>query len=214
MSLSARADGGEGVASEVVDGLTIPLRLAGDPALELCNTRTGWALAQPKEYLTSYAHLAVWSREAGLLSPAAATRLRTLARTHRDEAADVLADVHDLRDATYALLVGRPGRDDWAVLARHAQAAREAQRLVPPGPRSRTGAWHLDPNRLDAPLLAAAAAVADYVTADPYVPVGRCGGTGCGWVFADPYGRRRWCSMALCGNREKVRRHADRRRSA
>jgi predicted RNA-binding Zn ribbon-like protein len=35
----------------------------------------------------------------------------------------------------------------------------------------------------------------------------------CGWVFADPSGRRRWCSMAWCGNRSKVRRHAARARA-
>ena len=202
------------MASEVVDGLTVPLRLAGHPALEVCNTRTGWGLDQPKEYLTSYAHLVVWAREAGLLPGAAVPLLRQRARIGRDEAAEVVADVHEVREAAYALVVGRPSPADWAVLARHAERARVAERLTASAPRSRTGRWGLPTDRLDAPLLAVASAVADYVTADPYVPVGRCGGVGCGWVFADPYGRRRWCSMALCGNREKVRRHADRRRSA
>ncbi|MGW5195753.1 CGNR zinc finger domain-containing protein, partial [Kribbella sp. NPDC004138] len=32
----------------------------------------------------------------------------------------------------------------------------------------------------------------------------------CGWLFLDPRGRRRWCSMATCGNRAKVRAHAAR----
>lgn len=32
---------------------------------------------------------------------------------------------------------------------------------------------------------------------------------GCGWLFCDRSkgGRRKWCSMEACGNREKVRRH-------
>jgi predicted RNA-binding Zn ribbon-like protein len=34
----------------------------------------------------------------------------------------------------------------------------------------------------------------------------------CGWLFLDPRGRRRWCSMATCGNRAKVRAHAARAR--
>jgi predicted RNA-binding Zn ribbon-like protein len=33
----------------------------------------------------------------------------------------------------------------------------------------------------------------------------------CGWLFADKSrgGRRRWCSMRTCGNREKVSRHRE-----
>ncbi|MGE5829869.1 MAG: CGNR zinc finger domain-containing protein [Micromonosporaceae bacterium] len=37
-----------------------------------------------------------------------------------------------------------------------------------------------------------------------------CPGEICGWLFADPRGRRRWCSMAWCGNRAKARRYARR----
>ena len=39
--------------------------------------------------------------------------------------------------------------------------------------------------------------------------VRRCDGAGCGWLFVDrsKAQRRRWCSMADCGNREKARRH-------
>ncbi|MEM9223702.1 MAG: CGNR zinc finger domain-containing protein [Pseudomonadota bacterium] len=36
-----------------------------------------------------------------------------------------------------------------------------------------------------------------------------CPGHDCGWLFVDESrnGRRRWCTMATCGNREKARRH-------
>lgn len=36
--------------------------------------------------------------------------------------------------------------------------------------------------------------------------VRRCPGRGCGWLFLDTSGRRRWCSMTTCGSREKMRR--------
>ncbi len=41
-----------------------------------------------------------------------------------------------------------------------------------------------------------------------------CPGQRCGWLFLDesPNGRRRWCSMATCGNRAKARRHYGQRR--
>jgi predicted RNA-binding Zn ribbon-like protein len=44
--------------------------------------------------------------------------------------------------------------------------------------------------------------------------VTRCPGHECGWLFLDRSGRRRWCSMATCGSREKMRRLYARRRAA
>ncbi len=37
-----------------------------------------------------------------------------------------------------------------------------------------------------------------------------CGGHGCGWLFPNRSGRRRWCLMSVCGNRAKVRAFAAR----
>jgi predicted RNA-binding Zn ribbon-like protein len=42
----------------------------------------------------------------------------------------------------------------------------------------------------------------------------RCPGRDCGWLFLDTSGRRRWCSMATCGSREKMRRLYARKRAA
>lgn len=42
------------------------------------------------------------------------------------------------------------------------------------------------------------------------LPSGRVRACGrCGWLFLDSSrgGRRRWCNMSICGNREKARRH-------
>ena len=36
--------------------------------------------------------------------------------------------------------------------------------------------------------------------------VSHCPGRGCGWLFLNTSGRRRWCSMSTCGSREKMRR--------
>ena len=40
-----------------------------------------------------------------------------------------------------------------------------------------------------------------------------CPGDNCGWLFLDTSGRRRWCSMEVCGSRAKMRRLYARRRS-
>ena len=41
--------------------------------------------------------------------------------------------------------------------------------------------------------------------------VSRCPGRGCGWLFLNTSGRRRWCSMSTCGSREKMRRFHQRK---
>jgi CGNR zinc finger/Putative stress-induced transcription regulator len=62
-------------------------------------------------------------------------------------------------------------------------------------------------------LHAVALAAERLLTSTPVGQVAACPGTGCGWLFADPRRRRRWCSMAVCGNRAKARSYASRRSS-
>jgi predicted RNA-binding Zn ribbon-like protein len=82
-------------------------------------------------------------------------------------------------------------------------------------PDPRRAGWELvvaaGPARLELPLLAVAWSAADLLTSIGPGGVEACPGRGCGWLFHDPRGRRRWCSMAWCGNRAKARRHAARR---
>ena len=61
----------------------------------------------------------------------------------------------------------------------------------------------------------AVAADAVSLLADPtrMARLHRCPGRDCGWVFLDMSGRRRWCSMATCGSREKMRRMYARKRA-
>ncbi|MBO0870833.1 MAG: CGNR zinc finger domain-containing protein, partial [Micromonosporaceae bacterium] len=65
-------------------------------------------------------------------------------------------------------------------------------------------------DRLTLPLLAVAWSAAQLLTTLPPSAVMACPGPGCGWLFHDPRGRRRWCRMQWCGNRAKARRHAAR----
>jgi predicted RNA-binding Zn ribbon-like protein len=61
----------------------------------------------------------------------------------------------------------------------------------------------------------AVAADAVALLADParIARLHRCPGRDCGWIFLDMSGRRRWCSMATCGSREKMRRMYERKRA-
>ena len=70
--------------------------------------------------------------------------------------------------------------------------------------------------RSDEPRRVRFAVAADAVAllADParIARLHRCPGRNCGWIFLDVSGRRRWCSMATCGSRAKMRRMYERKR--
>jgi predicted RNA-binding Zn ribbon-like protein len=73
--------------------------------------------------------------------------------------------------------------------------------------------WETDERRR---VRFAVAADAVALLADParMARLHRCPGRDCGWLFLDTSGRRRWCSMATCGSREKMRRMYARKRAA
>ena len=81
------------MASVVVDGLTLPISVGGHPALDFCNTRAGWGAPQPKEYLVSHSHLALWAAENGLLDRAEIVEIRqTAAPVVEEPPAEVAED--------------------------------------------------------------------------------------------------------------------------
>ena len=82
---------------------------------------------------------------------------------------------------------------------------------------SEDGSWRLtwparDPRRLRFAVASDAAELLG--SAERLDRVKRCPGRGCGWLFLDQSGRRRWCSMQTCGSRAKMRRLYARRRGA
>lgn len=192
-----------------VDGLLLPRQLGGHPALELCNTRAGWGEAAPKEYLTSYDHLAALAAEAGVIAKGTARRLRGLAARDERAAERTLARTLAFRSALYEALAGHAGA--LGSVAREARAAAARCELVADDGGA---AWRLvEDDRLELPLLGFAQAAASLLTSPQSADVASCPGHGCGWLFLSRGGRRRWCSMAVCGNRAKVRRHAQRARA-
>jgi len=188
----------------VASGVLVPVPLAGDSALEFCNTFAGWAEGAGREYLLSYDHLVVWARERGFVGSREATQIVRDASARPHEAALVLERAKHLRAAFYAVAAGAASDEHRAVVAREVELAASSARLEW-GPRA--AGW-VFPATLELPLRSVARQLGSFVTAP--VRVGRCPGRVCGWLFADPRGRRRWCSMATCGNRAKARRHAAR----
>jgi predicted RNA-binding Zn ribbon-like protein len=194
----------------MVSGLVLPVAVGGHPALDFCNTRAGWGAPEPKEYLSSYDHLAVWTREAGLFRPRDVSAFRRSARADPAEARVVLAAAIDLREAAYAVLLGSRARSPFAVVTARAEAARAAARLQRSAGQGSIARWTLPIDGVATPLLGIAAQLDDLLCSPLSSAVAACPGVDCGWLFADPRQRRRWCDMAVCGNRAKARRHAQR----
>jgi predicted RNA-binding Zn ribbon-like protein len=166
----------------------------GEPA-----SPTTDALRSPEE-------LARWGRRLGVV------RRRGLLAVGDDE----LAAARALRLVLHRIFSAlaqdrRPARADLEALGRHHAAAADAAALV----AADDGAWRLDWPAADPRRIRFAVAVdALALLADEarLARVRRCPGPQCGWLFLDTSGRRRWCSMATCGSRVKMRRLYERRR--
>jgi predicted RNA-binding Zn ribbon-like protein len=193
---------------ELVDGLRLPARISGHPALEFCNTWAGWDGRAAVEYLASYEHLVVWAGFAGILRPDQVRLLRQRARGSAAAAASVLERARAFRANLYAVLRDPARAAAWPAVADQIAAAAQTLHLHR---ADRTIRWEIAPAAdLSAPLAAAAWSAGELLTSPALGRVRACAGAGCGWLFLDPTGRRRWCVMATCGNREKARRFAAR----
>lgn len=172
--------------------------LGGRLCLHFANT-VDWAEGEPMpEYdaLTEPDALARWGRRLGVAGGAPDARELSAAIALRAALYATFAALHAGAQPPEAALE-RIARD-------HAEAA-EAGRLA----AGEDGAWRMDWSAGE-PRRVRFAVVADAVAllADPdgVARVHRCPGRNCGWLFYDASGRRRWCSMATCGSREKMRR--------
>jgi predicted RNA-binding Zn ribbon-like protein len=201
-------------AQRLVGAMLLPRPVAGHPALELCNTVAGWGDAEPHDYLESYAHLTALTRSLRLVTPAQARTLTTASDAEPTKAGRVLADVRRLRADLYATLTGT-GTDHLARLNATLTRAGAARRIET-ATRDGDVRWGFGEQGMKLPLVAFAWQAHRLLDGDSGVPPSRvrsCSGNGCGWLFLDPRGQRRWCVMSLCGNRAKARRHASRVKS-
>jgi predicted RNA-binding Zn ribbon-like protein len=196
----------------VVEGLQLPAKLSGHPALDFCNTLTGWDGHDQWDYLQSYEHLTVWSGFAGLLPPARIAALRREADRQGKAAIAVLEAARDFRTRAYDVLRNGPNAPAFELVADDVGAA-TAQLRLHRGDQAIE--WEIDPRAgLAAPIAAVAWSAGHLLTSSDLQLVRACPGHACGWLFLDRRGRRRWCTMTTCGNREKVRRFAARQRGS
>jgi predicted RNA-binding Zn ribbon-like protein len=195
----------------VVEKLVLPARLSGHASLDFCNTWAGWDGHATRDYLEDYGHLAVFAGFVGVLPEDRVASLRRQARRRARESASALERARRFRAALYDTVRNGAASPSWDLVAREVEAAAAARRLH----RANEGIrWEIEPGAgLAAPMLAMAWSAGELLTSRDLAYVRACPGAGCGWLFLDPRGRRRWCTMATCGNREKARRFAARERT-
>jgi predicted RNA-binding Zn ribbon-like protein len=201
-----------GAHVETVDGVRLPARLSGHPVLDFCNTWTGWDGTASADFLRTYDDLLIWSRFVGL--QAADQTAALSAAAGRANAAKITATMNRarrLRTGLYEVLTSKDAGPHWPAVAAELRAAlgSAVPEPAPVGLQWRTTA---SATELAAPITAIALSALELLGSSAIDQVSACPGVGCGWLFLDRSGRRRWCSMAVCGNRAKVRRFAARAR--
>jgi predicted RNA-binding Zn ribbon-like protein len=198
----------------------LPRRVTGVLCLDFVNTADYRATDQPAEYLVDAGVLVDWAVDAGAVDAELAAGIHAWVGEHREEAERRLAGLLARREALYRVLRARlpAGRQatahDLRLVAGWVAAAHAHAVLVPGRPRWRWE-WPAEAT-LRRAWWPAAASAGDLLTGGGVDHLGVCDNPGCGWLYLDTTRNhsRRWCSMELCGNAAKSRRHAARARAS
>lgn len=178
----------------------LPWTTSGHPALEFCNTYAGWGepTSTGSEWLRTYSTLAVWAGHLDVAEDWVVSGLLKQARQQPEDAAAVLEEAKAFRASLYAALTGP---DDMRAFKAVADVAEDAARISAfVRGQDGLGRWRTNPSAgLRLPLLGVARSAAELLSDPVRFMIRACPGQGCGWVFPDESGRRRWCSIASCG---------------
>jgi predicted RNA-binding Zn ribbon-like protein len=185
--------------------------VGGHVALDLTNTVGGFG-RERVERLITYADLVGWAVAAEVIDDAEGADLAARAAAEPEAAARALERVRAHREALHRWLAAAVtgAEADDADRARVAHDVAGAHRLARPAADPTQGpVWlvTVDDAGLATPGRRLALLTAALLAGDDRRHVGLCGR--CSWLFLDPSPsrRRRWCSMATCGNRAKAARH-------
>lgn len=198
---------------------TPALFVAGDPALDFLNS-VATPVDAPVEWLDDGEGLLSWLGQAQLVSAAVLEQVR--AESSLGELNKVAEQSRHLREWFRGFVEkhrGRPlTRGDFKKLERLNRLLERDQSFSQIAPTtSKQGnsfelravrKWH----SADALLMPIAEALARFVCSEDFTYVKACEGPSCTLLFKDhTRGRaRRWCNMAICGNRAKQAAHRER----
>jgi predicted RNA-binding Zn ribbon-like protein len=202
--------------SQMSPSATIVVLLGGRLAIDFANAPS--YPGAPYHDL-SWEEFVTFLEASRIVSAERGARLLTLSETDPQAAQAVLSRAIRLRDALRgafgALVKKERVAREWAEPLNEILRITEGHdELVPDG-----GAWKLEfiarESSLDWLLAAVARSGAEILIEGAEARIRVCANPGCGLFFCDKSRthRRRWCSMAICGNRNKVASFARRRAS-
>ena len=193
--------------------------IAGDPALDFLNS-AATPVDVAVEWLDDGEGLLAWLRQAQLVPASVLKEVRAHSRPGElDKVAERARNLREWFRGFVEKERGRPfARDDLRKLERlnRLLESDEFFSQIAPAPGRDGNALELRVMRRwrspEALLLPIAEALARFVCSEDFTYVKACEGPTCTLLFADrTRGRaRRWCSMAICGNRAKQAAHRHR----
>lgn len=182
--------------------------------LSLTKTR-GWEERDPAgDRIGDYSALVEWAVEEKVLSTASAAALRRRVEENAKETAAAVDRVHDFRAAAHGLLAAIGSgidvtQDSLTALNLWLPRAQAGLELTPSSEGGFLRRWKDGEEDLDRILWMSVRSLADLLLAPELERLKFCDARDCGWLFIDASRNRsrRWCDMADCGNRAKVRRY-------
>jgi predicted RNA-binding Zn ribbon-like protein len=188
--------------------------IGGAVCLDFVNTIDPRHALPRHEFLVDYDALLAWAVRVGAVGSAEHADLARCAAQHGQEAQDVVLRAIRFREALYLLLApgtrDDPEDDTLAVVNAEVRTTMTAT-VVEAAPSGYRLSW-TPSDDLDRVIWPVVRSAVEVLTTARLHRVRECQGHGCGWLFLDvsKAGRRRWCSMTSCGNREKAKRHRNR----
>ncbi|TKT69418.1 CGNR zinc finger domain-containing protein [Aquamicrobium sp. LC103] len=179
--------------------------IGGHPAIDLTNTVfTRYLPDDDNDLLNSPRDVGNWFQFAGLATKAQANAISGIL------VPAFVESVRKLREASFSVFDALaaekpPAPDALGFLFERAAEGFSTHRLKPRETYTASEIAHFDDPKAIVAFLAVISVEASIVL--PRQRLHAC--PRCGWLFVDTSrgGRRRWCSMQTCGNREKASRH-------
>jgi predicted RNA-binding Zn ribbon-like protein len=198
----------------------VPSQPFGSPEARLCldfaNTVSWRGAVRPTERLPTYADLVAWLRQARLVSDREVNRLPHPMQGDGGKARRFFRRAIQLRELIFRLFASvcageDPSPTDLATLNDWLSRALSHARIQAT-PAGLVWTWTFVKDPLATALWTIARSAADLLTSQDSSRIRQCAGKDCRWLFLDTTRNRsrRWCEMAVCGNRAKAARHRHR----